>query len=367
MKIVITGGIGSGKSTVTDMLHDIFPSFGVLSVDKVVEKLYDDPAIGDKLIERLGSKDKKTISDIVFRNQQLRLAVESLFSTQIDLAIDKAIELHQDLLIEFPLLVEKTSAERIKDFDIVIAVSADSSIRVDRVIKRNNFSQEKITQIMNAQALDEERESVSNFVITNNGGLEELERQVNEIADTIKIQYAKLKAKKIGIVSGSFDPITLGHQYIIKTALSIVDLVIVSIAHNSTKKYFFSKYDRLMLVKQSLGEILSDEELSRVVIKFIPEDEFTVDFARKFGAKFIIRGLRTAIDLDYENQINLLQKKIAPDIETIYLITPRDLIEISSSLVKSTLSCKQWEKVAAPYVSQSVLKHMKFVVYNKEI
>jgi pantetheine-phosphate adenylyltransferase len=123
---------------------------------------------------------------------------------------------------------------------------------------------------------------------------------------------------------------------------------------------------KLQLVSDSLGESLTDVEFSRVVLKFVPEDEFTVNYARAIGAKFLFRGLRNSVDLDYENQINLLQKKIAPEIETIYLITPRELIEISSSLVKSTLSCNRWEEVAASYVSRSVLKYMKSIVNNSE-
>lgn len=164
---------------------------------------------------------------------------------------------------------------------------------------------------------------------------------------------------KIGIVSGSFDPITLGHTWVIERALDIVDSIVVAIATNPTKKYLFDDATRMKLVECTMREILTKEQLLRVTVDFIPSNELIVSYASEIGAKFIFRGLRSATDLEYENQLNLLQKKIAPDIETIFLLTPRELIEISSSLIKSALSLREWERVAAPYVSKCVLEKLK--------
>ena len=364
MKIVVTGGIGSGKSTVTELLHKELAGFNVLSVDKLVAKLYDDPMIGDQLIERLGTKEKKDISDIVFRNAKLREAVEKLFSSQINLAINKEITLNQNLIIEFPLLFEK-GGDIVKDFHYVISVVAPEKVRVERVIKRNNFSREKIESIMATQVTDEERCSRSNFVIENFvDDLDLLKKKVATLATELRLLHAQLQEKRIGLFAGSFDPITLGHQHIIKTALTMVDFLIIGISHNSQKKGLLPVETRVKLIQSSLAEHVEKKDLDRLIVLRIPEKVLTVNFAESYGVKFLFRGLRTATDLEYENQINLLQKKIAPGIETIYLITPRELIEISSSLVKGVLGYENWDVVAANYVSKSVLDCLKNLEQN---
>ena len=359
MKIVITGGIGSGKSTVTELLHQELSGFKVLSVDKLVAKMYDDPMIGDQLIERLGTKEKKDVSDIVFRNAKLREAVEKLFASQINLAINHEIELNQNLIIEFPLLFEK-GGDIVKDFHYVVSVVAPEKLRVERVIKRNGFSREKIESIMSAQVSDEERCSRSNFVIENSvDDLDLLKKKVSLLASELRMLHAQLQEKRIGLFAGSFDPITLGHQHIIKTALTMVDFLIIGISHNPQKRGLLPIDLRISLIKSSLAEQIEMKDLDRVIVLQVPEKVLTVNFAESHGVKFLFRGLRTATDLEYENQINLLQKKIAPEIETVYLITPRELIEISSSLVKGVLGFENWDVVAANYVSKSVLDCLK--------
>jgi pantetheine-phosphate adenylyltransferase/dephospho-CoA kinase len=359
MKIVITGGIGSGKSTVTELFHQELSGFKVLSVDKLVAKMYDDPMIGDQLIERLGTKEKKDVSDIVFRNAKLREAVEKLFASQINLAINHEIELNQNLIIEFPLLFEK-GGDIVKDFHCVISVIAPEKLRVERVIKRNNFSREKIESIMDAQVSDEERSSRSDFIVVNDiDDIDILKKKVTELASSLRLIHAQLQEKRIGLFAGSFDPITLGHQHVIKTALSMVDFLIIGISNNSQKQGLLDVKTKESLIKSSLCEQLEKKELDKVIVLRVPEKCLTVNYAKRCGVKFLFRGLRTATDLEYENQINLLQKKIAPEIETVYLITPRELIEISSSLVKSVLGFEGWEEVAANYVSKSVLDCLK--------
>ena len=121
----------------------------------------------------------------------------------------------------------------------------------------------------------------------------------------------------------------------------------------------FNDAERLQLVRCSLAETLSPEQLERVIVDFVPADELTVSFAKSNQAKFIFRGIRGVIDLEYENGLNLLQKKIEPEIETIYLMTPREYIEISSTLVKNVIPLREWERIAKPYVSNCVLEKLK--------
>ena len=363
MKIVITGGIGSGKSTVTDLLSKLLPSYKVLSVDKLVTLMYDDPVIGDKLIERMGTKDKKAISDIVFRNQVMRESVEKLFASQIRIAINHEILTHDNLIVEFPLLFEK-GKDLVEEFDMVISVISDKNIRIDRVIERNGFSVEKILSIMDAQAPDELKITYaaqnpnSSKVIINNSTLSDLTEEVEQVCYDIKLMAAHQMKQKIGIVSGTFDPITLGHQSIIKRALAIVDIVVVGIAVNPKKDCMFDLHTREDLIKASLREYLSDEQFSRVVIKHANPNELMVTFAKNVNASFIFRGIRGVIDLDYEQQINLIQRKLADNIDTLFLITEREFIEVSSSMIKSTLQFDEFERIARPYVSTAVFNKL---------
>lgn len=357
MKIVVTGGIGSGKSTVTELLRREFPNFGVLSVDKLVAKMYEDPMIGDQLIDKLGTKNKDDVREIVFKNEKLRLAVEEMFSSQIRLSINSMIDFNKDIIIEFPLLFEK-GMDMIKDFDVVISVLANESIRIRRVIERSNLTEERVQSILDAQTDDETRRFNSDHVIINNDDLDYLKKSVTEVAKDIRLASYKKDNKKIGMFAGSFDPITLGHQHLIKKSLEIVDFLIVGISTNKNKTSFVKGGAKAHLIESSLVEFLSPEELKRVYIKTIPEHLLTIKYAKKLGVNFMFRGIRSATDLDYESQINLLQKKIEPSIETIYLITPRELMEISSSLVKSIYGLEDWELIAKDYVSKSVLNYL---------
>ena len=121
----------------------------------------------------------------------------------------------------------------------------------------------------------------------------------------------------------------------------------------------FDDAERMQLVRCTLTETLTAEQLERVIVDFVPSDELTVSFAKQMKAKFIFRGIRGVIDLEYENGLNLLQKKIEPEIETIYLMTPREYIEISSTLVKNVIPLREWERIAKPYVSKCVLEKLK--------
>lgn len=227
-------------------------------------------------------------------------------------------------------------------------------------MERNSFSLEKVKAIIAAQIKDYERLDKSNYAIYNEGDLNDLTTSVENLAYELRIAYAIQNKQRVGVISGSFDPITLGHQSIIERALNVVDLLVIAVARNPQKKYMFSETERIELIKRSLEEQMPN--LNRIAIKVIPEGELTVTFAESVGASFIFRGLRGVIDLDYENQLDLVQKRIAPNIDTIYLITSRELIEISSSMIKSSLQYREWMRVAKPYVSSAVFQKLSDVV-----
>ena len=360
MKIVVTGGIGSGKSKVCSLLADELKTYNIFNVDDLVRELYSNKKICEQLWSEFGTCDRSKISLIVFSYPEKMTKLEKIFEHEMTKRVQNLIDSYNDFILEFPLLVEKGS-HFIPMFDFIITVSAPPSLQLERATKRDGKSKDATLAVMESQTTDEKRFLISDAIIYN--GLK-AEKDVKYLKQEISAALEKmhknhLKGKKIGIVSGSFDPITLGHTWVIQRALDIVDNVVVAIATNPTKKYLLDDNARMKLVECTLREVLTEDQLLRVSVSFIPSNELIVNYAAEMGAKFIFRGLRGATDLEYENQLNLLQKKIAPEIETIFLLTPRELIEISSSLIKSLLALREWERVAAPYVSKCVLEKLK--------
>ena len=134
---------------------------------------------------------------------------------------------------------------------------------------------------------------------------------------------------KIALYPGTFDPITRGHLDVIVRGLRIFDKIVVAVASNPIKKPLFSFKERVDLAKQVIE---STEGMSRVEV--IGFDSLTVDFARKVGANSIIRGLRAVSDFEFELQIALTNRKLALDIESVFLMPSVEYIYLNSSMVK---------------------------------
>ena len=128
------------------------------------------------------------------------------------------------------------------------------------------------------------------------------------------------------IYPGSFDPVTLGHLDIIKRAASVFDEVIVGVLNNTSKSPLFSLEERVNM----LNEVVSD-------IPNVKVESFgglLVDFARQKNIKVIVRGLRAVTDFEYELQLAQSNRKVAPDIDTMFLTTSIEFAYLSSSIVK---------------------------------
>jgi pantetheine-phosphate adenylyltransferase len=130
----------------------------------------------------------------------------------------------------------------------------------------------------------------------------------------------------IAVYPGSFDPLTNGHLDIIHRARNIFDKLIIAVAINSKKQSLFSIEERQYLIKEVVGD------LDRIEITSFTG--LTIDFCEKHNAKAIIRGLRAVTDFDYESAISLMNKKLAPEIETVFLVASAENSFISSSIVK---------------------------------
>lgn len=131
---------------------------------------------------------------------------------------------------------------------------------------------------------------------------------------------------KIAIYPGSFDPVTNGHLDVVHRAKAIFDTVVVAIAHNINKKGLFTPEERVDLITSVIGEEPKVEV-----------DVFSgllVDYVSKRGAGVIVRGLRAVADFEYEFQLALMNRRLAPDVDTVFLMTDERSFYISSSLVR---------------------------------
>lgn len=133
---------------------------------------------------------------------------------------------------------------------------------------------------------------------------------------------------KRAIYPGSFDPMTNGHLDILKRSATIFDEIIVGILVNLSKQCLFSVEER----KQMMDDALRAANITNVVTCNF--DGLLMDFAHAKSVNVIIRGLRSATDFDYEKKIETVNKEIAPDIETIFLIADKKYAHLSSSIVR---------------------------------
>src|SRR5690348_17164376 len=131
---------------------------------------------------------------------------------------------------------------------------------------------------------------------------------------------------RTAVYAGSFDPITRGHEDLIKRSLQFVDRIVVAVATNVSKQPLFTLDERVAFIRAAVG---SDERVD--VRQF---DGLLVDFARGIGASLIIRGLRAVADFEYEFQMALMNRHLAPGLETVFMVPSLDTTYISSSLVR---------------------------------
>jgi pantetheine-phosphate adenylyltransferase len=131
---------------------------------------------------------------------------------------------------------------------------------------------------------------------------------------------------RIAIYAGTFDPITRGHEDLIRRSLSFVDRLVIAVAVNVTKQPVFSVSERVGFIHAALG----DE--SRAEVREFPG--LLVDFAREVGARLLIRGLRAVSDFEYEYQMALMNRHLAPGLETVFMVPSLETTYISASLVR---------------------------------
>jgi pantetheine-phosphate adenylyltransferase len=138
--------------------------------------------------------------------------------------------------------------------------------------------------------------------------------------------------EKISVFAGSFDPFTVGHESVVRRALPLFDKIIIAVGFNQEKKQFFSIDKRMAMIK----DIFNDEPKVSV-------DKYTgltVEYCRKIGAKYLLRGLRTAADFEFERTIAQLNKKMYPRVESVFILALPEHTPVTSTIVRDIIRFK---------------------------
>lgn len=154
---------------------------------------------------------------------------------------------------------------------------------------------------------------------------------------------------RIGMFTGSFDPITLGHLDIISRASQLFDRLYVGLFYNQNKQGFFDLETRQRILEESLVDFPNVQVVTA-------DDSLAVDLARKLGVTYLVRGLRNATDLEYESNLSYFNSQLAPELETVYLVASHSVQPVSSSRVRELI---HFEADISPYVPQAVVKEVE--------
>ena len=135
--------------------------------------------------------------------------------------------------------------------------------------------------------------------------------------------------KHTALFPGSFDPITKGHESIIRRAIPLFDRIIVAVGINVEKKSFFPLSKRVQWIK----EVFSNEPS----IEVITYEGLTVDICKELNVTYLLRGLRTSADFEFERSIGQMNKKMYPELETVFLLTTPEYTALNSSVVRDII------------------------------
>ncbi len=132
--------------------------------------------------------------------------------------------------------------------------------------------------------------------------------------------------KRVIVYPGTFDPLTRGHEDLVRRALDLFDEVVVGVATNVPKQPFFGQEERVEIAQRVLGELSG--------VRVVPFSGLLVDFVRSQGARMVLRGLRAVSDFEYEFQLAGMNRRLDPELETIFLTPAEQHMFVSASMVR---------------------------------
>ena len=153
------------------------------------------------------------------------------------------------------------------------------------------------------------------------------------------------------IYAGSFDPTTNGHMWVVEQGARLFDELIVVIGQNPSKKGHWSVEERITILEKCVAQ------WPNVTVRVF-DGRYLVRVAAELGAKYLLRGVRNATDFAYEQTIRNVNSDLEPSVETIFVMTPREIAEISSSTVRGMVGFEGWQDVVKRFVPGPVYERM---------
>lgn len=164
--------------------------------------------------------------------------------------------------------------------------------------------------------------------------------------------------EKLAMYAGTFDPLTIGHLWMIEQGAILFDKLVVAIGINPEKRCMFSADDRFEMIQRSV------ERFENVRVSSFT-NQFLIAYAQSVGAQFVLRGIRTESDYEYERVMRNINGDLNSGITTIFLMPPRGIVEVSSSMVKELIGLEGWETIVKGYLPEPVFKKLKEAHYAK--
>jgi len=156
---------------------------------------------------------------------------------------------------------------------------------------------------------------------------------------------------RVGIYAGSFDPPTVGHLWMIEHAARLFDELIVALGVNPEKRNTFSVEERVEMLRQCT------RRLANVRVEAYM-NQYLINYAREQKASSIVRGIRSETDYEYERVMRNINGDLDPSITTVFLMPPRNIAEVSSSMVKGLVGPEGWQEMMRPYVPPQLYRQL---------
>ena len=165
------------------------------------------------------------------------------------------------------------------------------------------------------------------------------------------MKIAKKSKTRVGIYAGSFDPPTIGHLWMIEEAATLFDELIVALGVNPEKRSAFTVDERLEMLRSCTAKF------KNVRVETFT-NQYLINYARKQKASFIVRGIRSESDYEYERVMRNINGDLDANVTTIFLMPPRDIAEVSSSMVKGLIGPAGWQRIVRSYVPAAVYREL---------
>jgi pantetheine-phosphate adenylyltransferase len=155
----------------------------------------------------------------------------------------------------------------------------------------------------------------------------------------------------VAVYAGSFDPLTVGHLWMIEQGVELFGSLTVAVGINPEKRSLFPPEERLEMLRESTARVKGVEVGSFT-------NQYLISYAQSVGARFVLRGIRNEADYGYERAMRNINGDLSPGITTVFLMPPRGISEVSSSMVKGLLGPAGWQAIVKSYVPGPVFERL---------